>query len=357
LPGIWLPQIYDNAWKKQTVDNYVSQWELKVGYRPYGFFMWQPDTYITNYLYTLGLLYVEGYCFDQYAVDYMTMRGGWQQPYFANSEHALVPAAAGQGLVVLPHIIWDYRDSFELNHLYNSQPIDTFSMFRDNYTESKQYVMELMDEALAKTEPIAYFTSQNEIYGWDGQFANEAVFNHTDFFWSFIREARSQGANLEMFNETASWFKAQFTENPVYTVKDFTSPYSGKKSEWLWNTKERITRFDDYVVGFVNYTEQQSDPFLERPVVLQSGNPHDPTQCVDNSLNFTIDDYGNGTYRAPPKGNRVFYVDRLENYPLGGSEVSEYSTYFLFPFFLITAIVASRRVYAKRRGYRERTNS
>jgi hypothetical protein len=311
LPGLWLPQTLDDAQRIGIVEDFVSQWEAKLGYKPYGFFMFQPDTYTCDYLYSRGMLYVQGYCLDQYAIDWMTMRGGWQQPYYASSKNVLVPSSS-KGIVVLPHAIWDYRDSFEIDHQYDSQPADAYRMF-GGYEDAKNYVLKLMDEVLAKTEPIAYFVSQNEIFGWGGQFKSESLFNHTDFFRSIIDNAISCGATVEMFNETATWFSDQFSENPVYHVTDFVSPYSGRKSDWYWDSDCRVTRYDDYVVGYVEYGKQNEDPCLQSTCV-PGVNPHDPEACINTSLNFTIDDFGNGRYRLQPLGNRVLYLRNLQDF-------------------------------------------
>lgn len=340
LPALWMVQAHNNTWKENVVDDFISRWETKLGYRPYGFFMFQPDTYVSNYLYSKGILYVQGYCIDQYAIDWMTMRGGWQQPYYASSKHVLIPSMS-KGIVVLPHVIWDYRDSFEIDHQYDSQPIDSYSMFNGDYEHAKDYVLNLMDEVLTKTEPMAYFLSQNEIFGWQGQFNSESVFNHTDFFRCIIDIANLHGAEVEMFNETAKWFNDQFSQNPIYRVQDFVSPYSGKKSEWYWDSKYRITRFDGYVVGYVEYEKQAEDPYLVSTGDYPSGSPHDPSNCINDSLRFTIDDFGNGRYRAPAEGNRVFYPEDLEDFPSFYQATPEFPSFHVLPLFIIATLLAA----------------
>jgi len=337
IPAFWMAQTHDNAWKKSKIDDFVSQWETKLGYKPYGFFMFQPDTYIANYIYSIGVKYVQGYCFDQYAVDWMSMRGGWQQPYYASPNHVLSPNSNGKGIIVLPHIIWDWRDSFELGHEYNSQPIDTWAMRGQNYVEAKNYVLDLMNVTLASVTPYSYFTSQNEIFGWGGRFKDENTFNHTDFFKSIIENAHKVGATMEMFNETAKWFNDNYSENPAYKVY-FRSPYSHKTSEWFWNSYCRITRYDEYVVGYIFYQKQNNDPYL---TLIANPNfqlsSHDPDNGVDNGLTFTIDDFGNGQYRAPPKGNRVYYTGKLSDF----SEriIPELNLPFVFSIFTMVTIL------------------
>jgi len=316
LPAFWMAQTHDDSWKKGKIDDFISQWETHLGYKPHGVFMFQPDAYVTNYLFSKGIKYVQGYCFDQYAVDWMSMRGGWQQPYYASSGHILVPASEGKGIVVLPHVIWDWRDSFELDHQYNSHPVDAWVVHDENYQEAKNYVLKLMNATLLGVEPIAYFTSQNEIFGWGGDFKDETKINHTDFFQSIIDNAEKLGATLEMFNETVEWFTDHYSQNPTYTV-NVMSPYSNQKSEWFWNNNYRITRYDAHVVGYIQYKSQNDDPYLTSIANPDfKGDSHAPDNCVDNSLTFTIDDFGEGQYRAPPRGDADYYSRPLRYFPI-----------------------------------------
>jgi hypothetical protein len=317
LPGLWMVQTHDNYWKKMAADNFISLWEAKVGYKPYGFFMWQPDTYMANYLNRRGVRYVQGYCFDQYAVDYMTMRGGWQQPYYASEKHCLVPKIQGKGIVVLPHLIWDWRDSFELDHDYNSRIVSVWRSFsKQNYEEAKNYVLKLMNATLEYVKPLAYFVTQDEVFGWGGAYKDFKLINYTDFFKSVLDNASKLDAVVETFNETSIWFLENFESNPAYHFV-FSSPYSGKKSEWLWTSKHRVTRYDDeWVAGYVEYAKQNPDPFLNTVAQLDlSKSSCDPSSCIDTSLNFTIDDYGGGIFRAPQKGNRIRYKGNLQSFP------------------------------------------
>lgn len=317
VPALWMVQTHNNSWKREIVDDFIIQWQNKIGYKPHGFFMFHPDTYIANYLYSQGVYYIQGYCFDQYAIDWMSMRGGWQQPYYASEKHILIPKPKGKGIIILPHVIWDWRDSFEIAHQYNSQPVDTWKIFNENYGSAKNYVLSLMNATLLSVKPFSYFITQNEIFGWKGQFNDETKINHTDFFKSVIDNAEKLNANLEMFNETAKWFYDNFENNPTYSVT-FVSPYSHKKSEWLFTPKYRITRYDDtYIVGFIEYEKQKEDSYLTQIAHPDFNKPPtDPDACVDNSLTFTIDDFGNGSYRAPPKGNKYFYVANLKSFPV-----------------------------------------
>jgi hypothetical protein len=316
VPALWMIQKETLENRKALCDHLIEQWENYLGYRPYGFFMFHPDTYVANYLYSQGLLYIQGYCFDQYAIDWMSMRGGWQQPYYASENHVLIPKLNGKGIIILPHAIWDWRDSFEIDHQYNSQPVDTWVIFNENYENAKRYILNLMNATLLSLKPFSYFITQNEIFGWNRQFNDETKINHTDFFKSIIAHAEKLNANLEMFNETAKWFYNNFQSNPTYSFT-FVSPYSNKKSEWLFTPKYRITQYDDYIVGLIEYEKQKPDPYLTQiahPDFTKP--PTDPQACVDNSLMFTIDDFGNGKNRAIPKGNKILYLADLKIFPI-----------------------------------------
>jgi hypothetical protein len=94
------------------------------------------------------------------------------------------------------------------------------------------------------------------------------------------------------------------------------SPNSGKEAEWYWTPEYRVTRFgDDKVVGYVEYGQQTSDPYLTSVVPPLSGSPYDSDMCIDYSLQFAIDDFGEGNYRAPPQNNSVNYDGSLDEFP------------------------------------------
>jgi len=86
IPAINSPnaQFVSLSERQTMLEDCINNWTSKVGYKPKGIFMFQPDTYFANIMYDEGLYYMQGYCFEQYAVvDYMDMRGGWQSPYYA----------------------------------------------------------------------------------------------------------------------------------------------------------------------------------------------------------------------------------------------------------------------------------
>lgn len=106
-PRLAYYQLKTPAARQSSVDSELANFTSEVGYIPSGVFDFIPDTLTANYLLTKGVEYYQGYCFDQYAVDYMSERGGWQMPYYASSANILVPNSTGEGMVVLPHSTWD----------------------------------------------------------------------------------------------------------------------------------------------------------------------------------------------------------------------------------------------------------
>jgi len=353
VPGYWDVQSLTQEQHLSMANNTIQTWTSKVGYKPTGFFMFQPDTYLANWLYSQGVLYVQGYCLDQYALDYMTMRGGWQMPYYASNTHILVPKLAGQGIIVFPHVTWDLIDSFIFDHRYDSNEVDAYTMF-GNYTAEKTYVQQLMASMFASSTPFSYFATENEVYGWGHQYDGDKPINHTDFYRSLINEAQNLGAQLETYNETAHWFRTTFPSNPTYDVH-FVSPNSDKKAEWYWCSGFRVTRYgDSEVVGYVNHTKQDNDPYLTAVAPPLTGSTTDPANCVDYSLNFTVDDFGHGELRAPPQNNSINYTGPLQYFPLyyNAPSVPENISIPYYVAFLMLGIVCtyvSRKLRSK--GY------
>ena len=159
-------QNYPPEYRKEIVDNLYDFWEKHVGYEPGGFFQFQPDTFVCNYILRRGSAYWQGYCFDQYLVDWMSMRGGWQMPYYAPEGNALVPKREGYGLVILPHNTWDWRASFEHDHEYNTHILNAMSMFNQNYTATLKYLIQLIDRSLGSITPFGYVSINMNGYGY-----------------------------------------------------------------------------------------------------------------------------------------------------------------------------------------------
>jgi hypothetical protein len=86
--------------------------------------------------------------------------------------------------------------------------------------------------------------------------------------------------------------------------------------EWFYNQNKRVARVNGEVVSYINYENQNPDKFLNHTFVPDiSLAPNNPDNCVDDSLNFTIDGIGGGQYRAPIRDNGTAYNGTLGNFP------------------------------------------
>jgi hypothetical protein len=301
-------QNYRPDYRKQIVDNLYDYWEKYVGYEPGGFFQFQPDTFVCDHILNRGSAYWQGYCFDQYLIDWMSMRGGWQMPYYASENNVLVPRRKGSGLVILPHNTWDWRASFEYDHEYNTHLLNAMSMFNQNYTMTLKYLIQLIDRTLKSTTPFGYVSIQHE-WLWARQ--NGLL----DQLENYTLTVMALPYAFQTFNETANWFKQHYISNPSYYV-NFTTPYDGGKVEWLWNDNYRITRYDErYIVGYVNYTQQKTDPYISSTAGCDFQGEKNDTNCISTSLEFVIDDFGNATNRAPSRGELLVFTGPLDNFP------------------------------------------
>lgn len=294
--------------RKAIVDNLFNKWKTYVGYEPRGGFQFQPDTCVCNHILEKGCSYWQGYCFDQYSVvDWMGMRGGWQMPYYASEDNALVPKPEGRGLIIFPHNTLDWRASFELNHEFNTHILNAMSMF-DNYAGALGYLIELLDRTLNNITPFGYAMIQHE-WMWVRRCGL------LDELKNYTLTVMNSPYLFQTVNETAKWFKQHYMSNPSYYV-NFVTPYHEKKVEWLWTRNFRVTRYDEqYVVGYVDYTRQNVDPYINKSANVDFQGERNQTNKICTNLEFLIDDFGNATYRAPPKGNRMIFTGALEDFP------------------------------------------
>ena len=120
---------------------------------------------------------------------------------------------------------------------------------------------------------------------------------------------------FQTFNETTNWFKQHYASNPSYYV-NFITPYDGGEVEWLWNSNSRITRYDGrYVVGYVDYTRQEIDPYISSTAGCDFQGEKNDTNNISTSLEFLVDDFGNATNRAPPRRKPIIFTGTLDNFP------------------------------------------
>jgi hypothetical protein len=281
----------------------INEWKDKLGYAPVGFFMYQPDTYSLNFLKANGINYSMGYCFDQYVIDHMTMRGGWQLPYYANSQNALIPENKTEGgIMVLPWLTWDWVDSFTLSHLYESETICSPA------ANPSEYVTSLIERNLDSCFPISYSAFSFD-FNW---YCNQRALTDAGIvLGNLLRNDLYQKYSCGNFT---NWFKTHYSATPAYTV-NFASPNSGEDIEWFYNKQCRVARHNMVVVSYVDYTNQQVDKYLTTNANVDWSLPSSLTNCVNTSLSFTVDALGGGQYRAPAISTGVSYSGSLSDFP------------------------------------------
>lgn len=275
-----------------------------------GFFMFQPDTYTMNYAYsTYDFEYFVGYCFDQYLIDYMTMKGGWQLPYYHSADHALKPAQDNKGLVVFPHATWDWVSSFTFSHHLSTQVLGVYPQIYSEPSQAIDYCLRLIDETLSCSQPFGYAAAMFEwVWIINRQDLNETA---TEYYRQIINR---YGLICQLYNETASWFKTNYPVTPTYHVS-FTSPYDNQHVEWYLDLNHRIARVGDYVCSYLVF-DNQIDRWSSNVAYVNFGEAPSETNCIDNSLEFEIDDLGGGLHRDIPRGDSVYYTGDLDGFPV-----------------------------------------
>lgn len=284
-----------------------------------GFFMFQPDTYTMNYAYSqYGFEYYVGCCFEQYVIDYMTMKGGRQLPYYHSSEDAMKPAQGSNGLVVFPHLTWDWINSLTVHHCLDTHIWDVYEFLYHDSTQAANYCLDLINESLSCSQPFGYATAMFE---WDlilsSPGLNETAIN---YYQQIINRYSSI---CQLYNETTLWFRSNYIHTPSYQVR-FTSPYDGKQVEWYLDLNYRIARVENYVKSYVAF-KGQTDYWLNHVCNVDFTEPASATNCIDNSLTFEIDDLGGGSLRDSPKGGSTYYTGNLADFPSFYNPVSHFN--------------------------------
>ena len=297
IPCISRSQIYNTAVRASKTDTLLNNWNATFGSYPKGIFSFQPDTYLVNYTNTnYGVEYWQGYCFDQYVIDRFTERGGWQLPYYAREDHVLVPNNVSGGVVIYPHLTWDWIDSFTLDHEYSTHPLQR--LVDDN--DISTYVLNLITTTLDTTDPFGYATFMFE-YGWVE--SKNKLWIAEGIIKGLTSDLKIQSLTLEDCN---NWFTSTYTTTPTYRVK-FSSPNSGKSIEWYYSTSYRVARADSQVVSFIDYENQESEIYLIETANINTEEQETIDNDIDNSLTFIIDALGGAGNRAPIKTNGVQY--------------------------------------------------
>lgn len=301
-------QEYTPRIRKAKIDAMITKYNDSLGYVPKGMMDYMPDTYTVQYLLERNFSYVQGYCFDQWVIDYMSDRGGWQLPYYANPFHVLCPNTDLRGMVVLPHNIWDWVASFRVSQDINSHPLCLKWFFDGDVEKGKDYWLRLIDYSLSGCDPFGYVSVQVE---WDfintGNWVNETkdwfdtlITNRTDYdFWTF--------------EETATWFTQNYQFTPEYSV-NFVSPYSDVRMEWYYDLESRVARIGNEVVSYVDYTVQSPDKYITSNKGINWGVPPSDLNCLDNSLVFEVDALGGGYLRYPVKTDTVTFTGDLADF-------------------------------------------
>ncbi len=307
IPGIGYLQTKSPQDRISFLNQTLLSWRDHVGYMPSGFFMFQPDTLTINFLKSQGVTYFLGYCFDQYQIDWMSMRGGWQLPYYASQNNALMPESQTEsGVVVLPWLTWDWIDSFTVSHNYNTHPVDTAYISVPNSTA---YILNLIKANLGASSPVAYSAFSFE-YNWIKSL------NFTDKVSAILDNIINDDsyAKLSCGNFT-QWFKKTYATTPNYRV-NFTSSHSNQSVEWFFDVNSRIARLSGKVVSYVNYQNQAADKYLTKAAAdVDFNQARTGNHPIDTSLTFTIDALGGGEFRAPSKRNGITYSGDLADFP------------------------------------------
>jgi len=314
IPRIDYIQKYDIASRKAWVDSICNDFLTYVGYYPKGIFDYVPDTWTAEYIKkTYNMTYYAGYCFDQYLIDYMTMRGGMQLPYYASPNHILQPSNA-KGIVVFPHVTWDWIDSFTTDFAYNTHLLSLMTIFKGNETQAKNHWLKLIDASLMATSPFGYVTFQTE---W--------VWMHTYGYQDLLFEwldtlLKNKVYTFWLYQDIAEWFNANYKTNPNYYV-NFKSPHSNERVEWYYSNEKRIARYKGKIVSFIDYRIQSTDKYRTETQTINWGEGwfKNPDNCIDITLydNIKIDALGGGYLRFNSAEEGFTYVGEIADYEYG----------------------------------------
>jgi len=308
IPRLPYYQQYNTSERERLIDDELKKYNNKVGYLPKGIMDYVPDTYSANYAFSKGVEYYQGYCFDQYAIDYITERGGFQMPYYASPTHILVPSTTSGGIVVLPHSTWDWVASFTVDHNLQAHVDNLMTMFHNNRTLAKNYFLSFIDNTFSGSQPFGFVNFQFE-WSWT------LKWNNTDVAKDWITTLKTEYSQyLVTYEEFVDWFKSNYPTTPEYRI-NFTSPYDQERIEWYHSNESRVARIGSYVVSYVDYTKQLPDNYLNQNQAINwPGNHSDPKNCVDDSLTFNVDALGGGHLRPPPSTLPISYTGDLRDF-------------------------------------------
>jgi hypothetical protein len=312
--------------RKTRIDAIFAKFKTAIGLYPKGIFMFQPDTYTCNYVKnTYDVLYVQGYCFDQYAIDYMTMIGGWQMPYFASPSHALIPNNNSGGIVVFPHVTWDWVKSFDVTHGVCTHPINLINFTFRDIAKGKTYFLSEIENTMIGSEPFGYVSVEFEF-----MWSYEWGVSETEKDWLKSLLTAHPFYSQWSYEYTAVWFNDMYRYTPTYGVH-YTSPQdtpdailcfgtiipmTSESIEWYYDINVRVARKGNYVVSYVNYRQQAPDKYLTTVGIINwlGASQQDPNNCIDNSLQVKIRALGGAFDRAPILDDAVYYTGDLKDF-------------------------------------------
>jgi hypothetical protein len=308
IPRLPYYQLYSPSDRERLANATLNNYRAKVGHMPKGVMDFVPDTYSANYALSKGVEYIQGYCFDQYAIDYITERGGFQMPYYASPSHILVPSTTGGGIVVLPHSTWDWVASFTVNHALQAHVNNLMTIFHNDTTLAKNYFLSFMNNTFSGSQPFGFVNFQFE---WSGTLEANNTSVAKDWITALMTEYPH---SLVTYEEFVEWFKSNYPTTPEYRI-NFTSPYDQERIEWFYSNESRVARIGSDVVSYVDYTKQLPDKYLNQTATIDwKGNGSDPNNCIDDSLVFIVDALGGGRLRHPPSTLPIPYTGDLGDF-------------------------------------------
>jgi hypothetical protein len=311
IPRLDYCQNWTTDFRSNFIKEKITEYKDVVGYIPTVFMDFIPDTFTANNLSGNGVLGYQGYCFDQYAIDHITERGGFQMPYYASSTNILVPST-GKGMVVLPHATWDWVASFTVNHNLQAHVPNLMRIFNDNSTEAKDYFFTFLNRTLSGSSPFGFFSFQFE---WSLTISYRYQDVARDWINTIMSNYTEPACRLVTYEEFVQWFNENYPANPEYRI-NFTSPYNNQTIEWYFSNEKRVARIGDSAVSYVNYMKQLPDKYLNQKGYFDSKKSgFDPSNCLDDSLIFDVDALGGGLYRAPVSTLPVPYSGDLKYFP------------------------------------------
>lgn len=318
IPRLPYLQTYSVSERFAFIDDVVAwfRYWMGVGEIAVNFMDFVPDTVSVRHLHEFyGCTYVQGYCFDQYVIDFVSMRGGWQLPYYSSYNNVMLPSD-GKGVVVFPHVTWDWSESFYKDFSLTTHIVgllDSVSVFRNDVAGAKDYWLKLIDRSLVSCSPFGFVSVQ-----WEWCWLLSLGYQDYAFEWL---EAVLENPlyTFWSYEAVAGWFNDFYEANPVYRVV-FTSPFGVEKYnsaiEWYYDNLKRVCRYDGKVVSYVDYRISHYDEYRIDAQIIAWGGDWADWNCVDISLYdcIKIDALGGGVLRFEGVGKGEVYSGALADF-------------------------------------------